>query len=107
MAEQRDHLQIVPSWNGNPETWQTYKEEVRIWLLGSKLDVEFSLAAWFVAQLKGPARRLGLAMTDDELSAKRSEPVDLKKGVVNLMPKLETLASLAEWFRLQFSKRGV
>ena len=59
--EAREH---VPSWNGSPETWQSYKDEVRIWLLGTKLDVEYSLAARLVAKLKGSARRVGLAMTD-------------------------------------------
>ena len=49
----------MPSWNGNPETWQQYKEDVRIWTLGTKLDVEYSLAARLVSNLRGAARRLG------------------------------------------------
>ena len=58
----------VPSRNGNPETWEQYKDEVRIWQLGSSLDVSYSLAARLVQQLRGPARRIGLSMKDEELA---------------------------------------
>ena len=34
-----------PSWDGNPERWQTYKDEVRIWILGTNLDVGYCVAA--------------------------------------------------------------
>ena len=71
MAEEHSRQEQVPSWNGSPETWQNYRDEVRIWLLGSKLEVEYSLAARLVAKLRGPARRVGLAMADAELNPPR------------------------------------
>ena len=104
----------IPHWTGNPETWQTYKDEVRIWMLGTKLDVEFSLAARLVSKLKGPARRVGLSMADAELEPKRTDPIDLKLGIKNLMSKLETLVPHAqdrrgnymqEFFRAEKYKR--
>ena len=70
MARDEEFAQSkVPSWNGNPESWEAYKDEVRIWLLGVKVDVEYCLAARLVSQLRGPARRIGLAMTDAQLNA--------------------------------------
>merc|ERR1712066_999027 len=57
----------IPSWNGSPESWKTYKDEVRIWVLGSPCTADYSLCARLVAHLKGPARRVGLGMTDEEL----------------------------------------
>ena len=102
----RDNREQVPSWSGNPETWQAYKDEVRIWLLGSKLDVEYSLAARLVTKLKGPARRLGLSMTDEELNPPRAaENPDLRAGVNNLLTRLERLVPLAQDRRGNFLKQ--
>ena len=99
----REH---VPSWAGNPETWQAYKDEVRIWLLGSKLDVEYSLAARLVAKLRGPARRIGLSMTDAELNPPRAgENPDLRAGVNNLMTRLERLVPHAQDRRGNYMKQ--
>ena len=57
----------MPSWDGNPTTYRAYKDSVRIWLLGEKADVEYSLAARLVQNLSGAARTLGNNMTDKEL----------------------------------------
>ena len=57
-----------PSWDGNPERWQTYKDEVRIWTLGTNLDVGYCVAARLVSALRGSARRVGLAMADNVLA---------------------------------------
>ena len=32
----------TPGWNSNREPWQLYKAEVRIWLLGTKLNVDYT-----------------------------------------------------------------
>ena len=95
----------IPSWNGNPESWETYRDEVRIWLLGVKVDVDYCLAARLVSQLRGPARRIGLAMTDDELSADPPAPpaeegqprpartrAQSVAGINRLLSRLESLA---------------
>ena len=90
-----------PSWDGNPERWQTYKDEVRIWTLGTNLDVGYCVAARLVSALRGSARRVGLSMADNDLEpdqgAEASEgvparPKNLKKGIQNLMARLQTLA---------------
>ena len=68
-----DHGRKIPGWDGRPDTWQEYKDEVRIWVLGSSSTAEYSLAARLVAHLRGPARRIGLSMTDEQLSADITE----------------------------------
>ena len=67
MADHDEHRKYVPSWDGNPTTYRAYKESVRIWLLGEKADVEYSLAARLVQNLSGAARILGNSMTDAQL----------------------------------------
>ena len=63
----RDDRRFVPGWDGNPNTWRRYRDEVRVWLLGEKTDVEYSLAARLVQRLSGAARRAALTLTDEEL----------------------------------------
>ena len=114
MGRDEDFAQSkVPSWNGNPETWESFKDEVRIWLLGVKVNVEYCLAARLVNALRGPARRIGLSMTDAELSADppaapkgggkggdggdQAAPAaatraELTAGVTRLMERLQALA---------------
>eukprot|EP00959_Pyramimonas_sp_CCMP1952_P230971 4828503-Pyramimonas_sp.AAC.1 len=55
----------VPHWDGNPASWHTYKDEVRIWTLGLNLDVPYSLAARMIRKLKGAARRKALTLTNE------------------------------------------
>ena len=71
-----DHGRQIPGWDGRPDTWEEYKDEVRIWVLGSPSTADYSMAARLVAHLKGPARRIGLAMTDKELSPEVTETTD-------------------------------
>jgi len=59
----------VPSWNGDPTEWERYRDEARVYCLSTKVTVEYSLAARLVQRLRGAARRVGLQMTDVELSA--------------------------------------
>ena len=69
-----DHGRKVPSWGGQPDLWEAYKDEVRIWLLGSPNTDDYSLAARLVSHLRGPARRIGLSLTDEELMPTVLEP---------------------------------
>ena len=98
-----DHGRKIPSWDGRPDTWQEYKDEVRIWVLGSPNTADYSMAARLVAHLKGPARRIGLAMTDTELSPEVTETpsadgtttkkeVNHKKSIELLLDRLQALA---------------
>ena len=74
MAHRDDHGRKVPSWNGQADLWETYKDEVRIWLLGSPNTEEYSLAARLVAHLCGHARRIGLSLSDEDLMPTTLEP---------------------------------
>ena len=62
MGDKDDYGRRIPGWDGRPDTWQEYKDQVRIWQLGSPADANYSLAARLVSHLRGPAKRLGLSM---------------------------------------------
>ena len=47
-----DQGRKVPSWGGQPHLWETYKDQVRIWLLGSPQTDDYSLAARLVSHLE-------------------------------------------------------
>ena len=117
-----DQFNLVPSWDGRQDTWENYQDEVRIWVLGSPPGPEYSLAARLVSRLKGPARRIGLKMTDDELmptppvytDGKVTTPANHTQAVKLLMERLGTLAPaktqrrgtyLKEFFQEQRTKR--
>ena len=57
----------IPRWNGDPSRFQHWKDEVRIYKLGENLNVNRSVAARLVGGLSGPARKVGLSMTDGDL----------------------------------------
>jgi len=83
---------FVPKFNGDPTQWNNYKDEVRVWLLAEKQDVDFCLAARLVRGLSGIARRVCLKMTKEELSARpatETTPADMERGVNNVLNKLE------------------
>ena len=101
--ERDDHGRKIPSWNGSPEHWDTYKDEVRIWQLGSPSTADYSLCARLVAHLKGPARRVGLGMTDEELQPtiiegdREADPptqrsVTHRPAIKKLLDRLQALA---------------
>ena len=56
----------IPRWNGDPSRFQHWKDEVRIYKLGENLNVNRSVAARLVGGLSGPARKVGLSMSDDD-----------------------------------------
>ena len=53
--------------DGDPSGWRDYQQEVRLYKTGENLEVNWSVAARLVGGLKVAARRVGLAMTDQEL----------------------------------------
>ncbi|CAE8585764.1 unnamed protein product [Polarella glacialis] len=67
MPDFDDSKRVIPGWDGVPTTWQAYVDDVRIWLLGERLDVPYSIAARLVARLAGAAKRVGNSMTAVEL----------------------------------------
>ena len=46
----------IPGWDGNPNTWWRYKQDVELWLEGEDLEVKYSVAARMVQKLTGTAR---------------------------------------------------
>ena len=67
MAHHGDDKPRIPRWNGDPSRFQHWKDEVRIYKLGENLNVNRSGAACLVGGLSGPARKVGLSMTDEDL----------------------------------------
>ena len=57
----------IPEWNGEPNGWQRWQDEVRFWRMSESMNVEWSMAARLVSGLSGPARRVALTMTEKEL----------------------------------------
>ena len=68
----------LPQWDGDPCGWRDYQQEVRLFKTGENLEVNWSVAARLVGGLKGAARRVGLAMTDQELlpTARNEKPTE-------------------------------
>ena len=77
MYENRNDDAHIPSWDGNPATWQRYREDVRVWKLGLNLDVPYSIAARMIMKLKGAARRKAITLKDEDLQGIRPKE---KKG---------------------------
>ena len=95
--EPKTERMYLPQWDGYPSGWRNY-QEVRLYKTGENLEVSWSVAARLVGGLKGAARRVGLAMTDQELlPTARNIPDDgerkadrNRRGVEALMARLET-----------------
>ncbi len=51
---------LIPQWDGAPQGWRRYRDDVEIWALGTNLEVNYCVAARLVSRLKGAARRVGL-----------------------------------------------
>ena len=65
--EPKSERMSLPQWDGDPSGWRDYQQEVRLYKTGENLEVNWSVAARLVGGLRGAARRVGLAMTDQEL----------------------------------------
>ena len=57
----------LPQWDGDPSGWRDYQQEVSLHKTGENLEDNWSVAVRLVGRLRGAARRVGLAMTDQEL----------------------------------------
>ena len=66
MTEPKTERMYLPQWDGDPSGWRDCQQEARLYNTSENLDVNRSVAARLVGALKG-ARRVGLAMTDQEL----------------------------------------
>ena len=96
MTEPETERMNLPQWDAD-SSWRDYQQEVRLSMTGENLEVNGSVAARPVGGLKG-ARRVGLAMTDQELLLIARDIPDNgerkadrnRRGVEALMERLET-----------------
>ena len=101
MSESRhDEQSRIPSWNGDPATWTSFSDEVKLWRLSENMEVNFSLASRLVRQLSGSARRAVAKLPADELHppyvaapGTTLDPSEKKawrntRGIDNVMAKL-------------------
>ena len=97
MTEPKTERMNLPQWDGDPSGWRDYQQEARLYKTGENLEVNLSVAAGLVGGLKGAARQVGLAMTDQELLlAKKNIPDYMereadryRRGIKALMARLE------------------
>ena len=43
-----DHYSHIPSWNGDASDWERYRQEVRVYCIGTKLTNDYSIAVRLV-----------------------------------------------------------
>ena len=68
MSESRhDEQSRIPSWNGDPSTWTSFSDEVKLWRRSESMEVNYSLASRLVRQLSGSARRALAKLPAEEL----------------------------------------
>ena len=95
--EPKTERMSLPQWDGDPSGWRDYQQEVRLYKTGENLEVNWSVAARLVGGLRGAARRVGLAMTDQELLPTARNITDNwerkadrnRRGIEALMARLE------------------
>ena len=64
--EPKTERMCLPQWDGDPSGWRDYQQEVRLHKTGENLEVNWSVAAR-LEDSEEQQRRVGLAMTDQEL----------------------------------------
>ena len=67
----------IPKWDSSPSTFQKYRDEVRVFRMAENLEQSYSVSARLISALTGPARRIGMQLTDEQLLP--SEDADGKK----------------------------
>ena len=95
--EPKSERMSLPQWDGDRSGWRDYQQEVRLYKTGENLEVNWSVAVRLVGGLKGAARRVGLAMTDQELLPTARNITDNlerkadrnRRGIEALMTRLE------------------
>ena len=87
----------LPQWDGDPNGWRDHQQEVSLHKTGENLEANWSVAARLVGGFKGAARRVGLAMTHQELLPTAGNIPDNgerkadrnRRGIEALMARLE------------------
>ena len=57
----------IPRWDSSASQFQRYRDEIRVFRLAENLEQSYSIAARLVSALSGPAKRVGLSLSDREL----------------------------------------
>ena len=96
--EPKTERMCLPQCDDDPSGWRDYQQEARLYKTSENLEVNWSVAARLVGGLRGAARRVGLAMADQELlptarnipdSGERKADRN-RRGIEALMTRLET-----------------
>ena len=95
--EPKSERMSLSQWDGDPSGWRDYQQEVRLYKTGENLEVNWSVAARLVGGLRRAARRVCLAMTDQELLPTARNITDSlerkadrnRRGIEALMTRLE------------------
>ena len=53
-----DFRSPVPSWDGNPDRWVEYRDEVSLWLMAEDLEKTYSVAVRLVQRMTGSAKKM-------------------------------------------------
>ncbi|CAK0899794.1 unnamed protein product, partial [Prorocentrum cordatum] len=95
---------LIPVWDGAPQGWRRYRDDVEIWALGTNLEVNYRVAARLVSRLRGAARHVGLRIPRDQLQplpavaevrdddgniVEEAQPADDMRGINNVLGALE------------------
>ena len=86
-------LSRVPVWNGHPETFPAFEDEIELYILGENLDVKVSLAARVAQKLRGASRRIALSMKRDLFPLSNSGSEDGAGGRRKLPPRTSEQAN--------------
>ncbi len=79
-------LSRVPIWDGRPESFPGFEDEISLFVLGENLDVRISLAARVAQKLRGESRRIALGMKHDLFPVSNSGSEDDGAGDRRKLP---------------------
>ena len=71
---------LIPVLDGAPQGWRRYRDDLEIWAPGTKLEVNYCVAARVVSRLKGSARRVGLRIPREQLQPLPASPAVYDDG---------------------------
>ena len=66
MAEGHERIS-VPTWDGNQDSWDEFRDAVAMWTLAEDLERSYSVAARLVMRLTGPAKTVVKTMPATDL----------------------------------------
>lgn len=79
MADVKDRLNEVPSWDGSSKTWRRYCKEVGWYLSGTKSSQRKYVAAKLISRLSGAARLLSMSWHQRDFEGEEGVQVMLRR----------------------------